>query len=65
MIPLPELEAKSHTLARSRYSGKKMVTVCSQTDECADKSGRCGLAVEVADKIWIERGSASIAIWAA
>src|SRR5580692_7085029 len=35
MIPLPELGAKNHTPARSRYSGKKMVTLCSQRDEHA------------------------------
>jgi hypothetical protein len=56
MIPLPELRAKSHTLARSRYFGKKVVTVCSQTDECADKSEGYELGRRVASWRWAKLG---------
>ena len=45
--PLPELWAESHTLARSRYFRKKVVTLRSRRDECADKSG--GVAQDASD----------------
>src|SRR5580658_1914253 len=35
MIPLPEPGAWSHTLTRSRHSGKGIITPCSQRDENA------------------------------
>src|ERR1700675_4855555 len=52
MIPLPEQGAKNHTPARSRHSGKAMVTLRSQRDEHAVNQQVTGsMAVGIAGRI--------------